>query len=147
MLQFEGDKTFPQRPATVWAKLSDAAFLVECIPDLEKVTVAEADHAACVVRPGFSFVRGSLELSAQMLEKVPDQSVRVAVESKGIASSSTVEIAMTLTPRDEGSVLHWVATVSRLGGLLKAVPSGLIRAAAQRIVNDMWAGVDKKLAA
>jgi len=31
-------------------------------------------------------------------------------------------------------------------GLLKALPSGLIRGAAQRVIDDVWAGVDKRIA-
>ncbi len=46
----------------------------------------------------------------------------------------------------DGTALHWSADVTRLGGLLKAVPAGLIRGAAQRIINDVWTGVDKQMA-
>jgi carbon monoxide dehydrogenase subunit G len=145
MLQFEGEREFPVAPAVAWEKLGDARFLVACIPDTDRVTVAEADQAACVVRPGFSFVRGTLELTIRVLERQPDQGVRVAVDSKGIGSSSTVEATLTLTASDGGARLNWSAAVTRLGGLLKAVPSGLIRAAATKIINDVWTVVDGKL--
>src|SRR5262245_12610708 len=145
MLQFEGEREFQAAPAAVWAKLSDARFLIECIPDAEKVTAADADQAACVVRPGFAFVRGTLELSLRVLERVTDQSARLAVDTKGIGTNSAVEAALTLTPKDAGTQLRWTATVVRLGGLLKAVPSGLIRAAANKIINDVWAVVEAKL--
>jgi carbon monoxide dehydrogenase subunit G len=145
MLRFEGEREFTVSPAVLWAKVSEAQFLVECIPDTDKVTRAEADEAACVVRPGFAFVRGTLELHIRVTERAPDQSVRVAVDSKGVGTSSTVEAVLTLTAQEAGARLRWDATVTRLGGLLKAVPAGLIRAAANKIINDVWAVVDAKL--
>ena len=35
----------------------------------------------------------------------------------------------------------WRAEVKSLGGLLKMVPSGLIRGAAQKVIEDVWNGV------
>ena len=102
MLQFEGERDFQLTPAAFWAKLSDARFLIECIPGNEKTTLGEADQAACVVRPGFAFVRGTLELSVRFLEKVQDQSLRVEVGSKGIGSSSTVEISAVFVAAGRG---------------------------------------------
>jgi carbon monoxide dehydrogenase subunit G len=63
MLEFEGDKDFALPPRDVFAKLSDARFLVECIPGRETVSLAEEKKAICTQRPGFAFVRGTLELT------------------------------------------------------------------------------------
>ncbi len=35
--------------------------------------------------------------------------------------------------------------MTQLGGLLKMVPSGLIRGAAQKVIEDVWDGIAKKL--
>src|SRR5258708_928975 len=107
MLHFEGERDWKQPPAAVWAKLSDARFLIECLPGNEKTTLAEAEKAACVVRPGFAFVRGTLELALRLLDKVQDQSIRVEVESKGIGSTSAVEIFAVLSAHEGGTRLKW----------------------------------------
>ena len=61
MLRFEGEKEFPRHPPEeVWAKLSDARFLVQCIPGGEVLGEPEADRAVCKVKPALSFVTGSL---------------------------------------------------------------------------------------
>ena len=39
------------------------------------------------------------------------------------------------------------AEVTALGGLLKMVPPGLVRGAAEKVVNDAWNRVTEKLAA
>ena len=47
MLQFQGSQEVPLRPEEVRAKLGDARFLVECIPDRQGVSEASADSAVC----------------------------------------------------------------------------------------------------
>jgi len=145
MVQFEGEKDFPQALADVYAKVSDARFLVQCIPDATPVS-AEADQAVCKVRPGFAFVRGTLTVTLTIAERVAESLVRMTMLSKGIGTSSDVEAALTLTAKDGGTHLHWKAEVTRLGGLLKAVPSGLIRGAAQKVITDVWTNVEAQLA-
>lgn len=147
MLRFEGDQDFPQKPDEVFPKLTDARFLVTCIPDVESVRQVQADGAVLVLRPGFAFVRGTLDVTLQVTEPVAPTSARVLLRSKGIGSSSTVEAHLTLAAQGEGTRVHWVAEVKELGGLLKMVPSGLVRGAAQKVIGDVWTAVQTKLGA
>jgi carbon monoxide dehydrogenase subunit G len=145
MLHFEGTRDFARPPADVWAKLTDARFLVDCIPGVESVTRAEPDQAVCVLRPGFAFVRGTLELTLQVVDRVPDTSCRVLAHSKGIGTTSEVEALLRIAPKDGSTQLLWTADIKQLGGLLKAVPHGLIKASAQKVIADAWTAVDAKL--
>jgi carbon monoxide dehydrogenase subunit G len=145
MLRFEGDRDFTLPPAELFARLADARFLVECIPDVESVSVQEADRATMILRPGFSFVRGTLETTLQVVDPVAPQSVRVLLHSKGIGSSSDVEASLSLVGQDAGTHVHWVAEIKSLGGLLKLVPAGLVRGAAQKVIDDAWTRVVLKL--
>jgi len=146
MLHFEGDKDFPQPPAELWAKLADARFLAECIPDVQNVSLAEPAAAAFTVRPGFSFVRGTLEVTLRVADAVEGKSVRLLAHSKGIGSTSDVEAALSFAPQGGGTRVHWAADVTQLGGLLKAVPQGLIKASAQKVIADVWVSVERRLA-
>jgi carbon monoxide dehydrogenase subunit G len=146
MIQFEGDRDFAPPPPALFAKLSDARFLVRCIPDVESVARAEAGEAVCTIRPGFSFVRGTLELTVRVAEALPEKSVKVLLLSKGIGSSSAVEALLALAPHDGGTRVHWQAQVKEMGGLLKMVPQGLVRGAAEKVTADAWAAVQRQLA-
>jgi carbon monoxide dehydrogenase subunit G len=146
MIHFEGDKEFAQAPADLWAKVTDARFLVSCLPDVETVKQVEADRAECILRPGFSFVRGTLEINLEVKEKTPTSFARLVSRGKGIGSTSTVEVTLTLAPHDQGTRIHWTADIKELGGLLKPVPQGLIKAAAQKVIADVWRLVEAKLA-
>jgi len=146
MVRFEGEKDFPQSPTELWTKLSDARFLVQCIPDVESIEEVEVDHARLVLRPSFSFVRGTLEMTLRIVDGVAPLSARYLITNKGIGSSADVEATIALTPQGNGTRIRWRAEIRALGGLLKMVPSGLIRGAGQKIVHDAWGAVEAKLA-
>jgi carbon monoxide dehydrogenase subunit G len=144
---FEGDRDFLVKLDAAWAKLRDARWLVQSIPDASPGEQLELDRATCTVRPGFAFVRGSLDVVLEVAEAVEGQSLRFLVTSKGIGSSADVETNLTLAPHDNGTRVHWKAEIKRLGGLLKAVPGGLIRGAAQKVIDDVWNSIAEKLKA
>jgi carbon monoxide dehydrogenase subunit G len=146
MPRFEGDRDFSHTEAELFARLSDARFLVQCLPDVETVTALDADRATLVLRPGFSFVRGTLEMHLLVTDLAVPTSARYLVHSKGIGSSSEIEASIRLTPHEGGTRVHWVTDVVSLGGLLKLVPAGLIRGAAEKVINDAWDRIGQKLA-
>jgi carbon monoxide dehydrogenase subunit G len=145
MLHFEGERDFPLAPAELWAKLRDARFLVTCIPNAIVKGTPERDKAVCSVRPGLSFVSGSLDTTVEILGGNEPTDLRLRLASKGIGTSSEVETSLTIKPQDKGSRVNWVADVKSLGGLLKAVPEGLLRGSAQKTVEDVWEEIAKKL--
>jgi carbon monoxide dehydrogenase subunit G len=144
-MKFEGEKDFPLPPNEVWAKLSDARFLVQCVPDSTVSDEPQKERAVCTVRPGFAFVRGTLEVTLTVGEAIADRLVKLGLHSKGVGASSEVAAEMNLTAKDRGTHLHWTAEVTSVGGLLKMVPSGLIRGAAQKVIGDVLANVEAKL--
>jgi carbon monoxide dehydrogenase subunit G len=144
MLHLEGSQDFSKPVAEAWTRLSDARVLAPCIPGVETIRQADADEAVCVIRPGFSFVRGTLELTLRVLERVPDKLVRLQINSKGIGSTTEVSAVLNLEPKEGGSQAQWTADVT-LGGLLRAVPAGLIQAAAQKVIGDAWSAVAAKM--
>jgi carbon monoxide dehydrogenase subunit G len=147
MLNFNGQKDIPRfTPESLWEKLSDARFLVQCVPDVHQVAQQERDGATFTLRPGFAFIRGTLDVTMRVVEATSPGSVRLTLLSKGIGTSSEVEAVLAISALETGSRVQWTAEVKQLGGLLKAVPRGLIQGAAQKVVNDAWNAVEAKLA-
>lgn len=145
MLHFEGARDFKIPPAALWPKLRDAGFLAGCIPDASVEGTPSRDKAVCSVRPGFAFVSGSLEVNIQIVDGTEPAALKFQLLSKGIGSSSDVETSLTLAASDAGTRIHWSADVIRLGGLLKMVPSGLMKGAAQKVIEDVWTGVERRV--
>jgi carbon monoxide dehydrogenase subunit G len=144
-LRFEGDRAFSVTPQLLWPKLRDASFLVHCIPDATIQGEPTRDRAQCSVRPNLTFVRGQIEITVQILDAQEPAALRFSMVSKGVGTSSEVESALTLTSATGGTQVHWVAEVKQLGGLLKMAPTGLIRGAAQKVIEDVWNSIEKQL--
>src|SRR3954470_9844820 len=107
MLRFEGDRDFALPQAALFAKLSNARFLAECVPDVESSTVHGSERADLVVRPGFSFVRGTLKTTLTIAEAVDSERVRVELHSAGIGATADVEATLHLSPLESGTRAHW----------------------------------------
>jgi hypothetical protein len=146
MIRFEGDRDFTQAPDELFKKLTDPNFLVVCIPDVQTVKSVSTDRAELVLRPGLSFARGTLDISLKVVDAVAPNSARMIIDGKGIGSSSLVEATLAFAPQSNGTRVHWIAEIKELGGLLKMVPGGLIRGAAEKVVNDAWSAVGAHLA-
>lgn len=145
MLQFQGEKEFARPVSDVWKKLRDASFLIGCIPEATVVGDPERDHAKCSIRPGFAFIRGTLEVNLDIAAAAENDTVKINLSSRGIGSSADVEAALNFLAEGEGCKVEWKADVVRLGGLLRAIPGGLIRGAAQKVIEDVWKTIGEKL--
>ena len=145
MSSIQGDQDLPQTPSDLWPKLTDPNFLVRCVPGIEKLAQLEPNRAVFILRPGLAFMRGTLEVTMEIGEAVPNQSARFILLSKGIGSTSDVQATITFQPHESGSRVHWTAEIRQLGGLLKAVPGGLIQAAARKVISDAWTAVESQL--
>src|SRR5262249_42800642 len=117
----------------------------QCVSDVESVAMSDPGKVVCTIRPGFAFVRGTLELTIQVTQAVPNSSAHLQLHTKGIGSTSDVEAELTLTPQGKGTGLHWSVDIKHLGGLLKPVPQGLVKAAAQKVIADALTAVEAKL--
>lgn len=138
MLRFEGHRDFPVPPAALFARLADARFLVQCAPDVDSVALAEPEKAELVVRPGFAFARGTLKVTMTLHDLKSPDSFRVDLFSQGIGFTSDVGATLQLVAIEAGTRVAWTAEVKKLTGLLKLAPSGLIRGAAEKAINDAW---------
>jgi uncharacterized protein len=145
MQHFEGERSFAIPVESLWPKLRDAAFLADCVPDASVMPGATRDHAQVSVQPGFAFVRGSLDVTLDVIDAQEPSSIRYRATSKGVGSSSVVEATLALRAEGNGSVVHWSADVQSRGGLLKMMPAGLIRGAAAKIIDDVWTGIAARL--
>lgn len=146
MIHFEGVQAFPQAVAEVAAKLSDAGFLANCIPD-SQVSEASADRSVGKLKPKLSFLTGSLTLEADVTERDPGRSVTYRLFSKTMGASSTVETKLAFSEAEGGgTVVHWSGDIVAVTGLLKMVPKGLLEGTAKKVIDDIWAAIATKLA-
>ncbi|VTR99853.1 : COXG [Gemmata massiliana] len=147
MIHFEGNQAIPLPPAEVAAKLSDAGFLANCVPDAQ-VSEATADHSVGKIKPKLSFLTGSLTLDATVTARELGKSVTYKIDTKTIGASSTVETKLEFKDGENGGTLvHWTGDLVAVTGLLKMVPKGLLEGTAKKVIEDVWAAVAARLTA
>lgn len=143
-MHHEGDKEFQLPIDSVFARLSDAAFLAHCLKDVEIVR-AETDVAEWKLRPALAFIAGTLDISLTITERNSPTAMKATVFSKGIGATSTVETVLSFIAAEGGTRVHWTLDVTQLTGLLKLAPKSLMQGAAIKVVEDVWEQIMDKL--
>lgn len=135
-----GEETFNAPPARVYAALTDLDDLAKNIPDVQSSSKVDDRTLQCTVRPGFSFIRGTLKCKIHLAETRPSEFVKIAVTASGIGMGMEIESRLNIVPVDGGakSKLVYEAQVMSRSGLVSAVPSGLIQGAADKTIKEGW---------
>ncbi len=144
-MEFSGEERFTQSREELFDKLVDLEFMSKTFPGLQRVVKLEEKVLVCKLKPGFSFISGTLTNTMELINESRPESVEVNVKGKGIGASVVVAIEIKMTEVDDGTALAWLARVTELGGLLKPVPRPLIEAAASKVVADTWAAFRSNL--
>jgi carbon monoxide dehydrogenase subunit G len=144
-IEFGGEEQFASTPEKLYALLTDLDAMRHTIPDLVSAEMVDPDTMKCVVRPGFSFLRGTMRLTIALVDREPPTSATMRVAAQGIGVGMTVASRLNIEPVGAGSLLRWTASVEELKGLIAAVSPGLITAAADQVIKHAWNEVRKKL--
>ena len=137
-MNFAGSEQFDCVPAVLWACLTDMAFVSRVIPDVERVASLEQTGFSCRVRPRFSFLTGSLDLTFQIIDSAPPGRLKVRSRGKGIGAAVVVEAEIHLAADESGTALQWTGVIVAREGLMKPVGPGLMQGAAQRVIESFW---------
>jgi uncharacterized protein len=143
--EFGGVEHFAAPPEKLYALLTDLDAMAATIPDLVSSEKVDARTLKCVVRPGFSFLRGTMKLTIVLGETQPPTSAAMSVAAQGIGVAMNVLSQLTISPAPDGSRLDWTARIQELKGLISAVSPGLIKAAADQVIRHAWNQVRKQL--
>ena len=147
MIHFEGVEAFPLPVAEVAAKLSDAGFLANCVPDAQ-VSTATPDKAVGKIKPKLSFLTGGLTLEADVTAREVGKSVAYKLVTKTIGASSTVTTNLEFKEAEGGgTAVVWSGDLVAVTGLLKMVPKGLLEGSAKKVIDDVWTALRAKLTA
>lgn len=142
---FGGEEIFAASPERVFAVLTDLDALAASIPDLVSAERPDANTLRCVVKPGFSFLRGTMKLAVAISDVQPPRSATMTVAAQGIGVSMELRSSIEIEAAETGSRLRWSATLERMTGLLSSVSPGLVRAAADQTIRHAWQQARQRL--
>lgn len=141
-----GEEIFNAPVAKVFAQVSDLDALAAMIPDLQSSEKVDARTLKCVVRPGFSFIRGTMKLNIVLTEVQADTTVKMEVKSSGIGLSMEIESTLELSPLDGKTILRWTTQVTSRTGLISLVGASLIQGAAEKTIKEGWEKLRSRVA-
>jgi carbon monoxide dehydrogenase subunit G len=142
---FGGHEQFAASPEKLFSLLTDLDSLAATIPDLVSAEKFDERTMRCVVRPGFSFLRGTMKLEIVMNEVTAPESATMNVSAQGIGVAMKVVSHLKISAAASGSVLDWSAQIVERKGLIAAVSPGLIKAAADQVIRHSWTAVRRQL--
>lgn len=144
---FTGEETFKADPAKVFGVVTDLDALARAVPGLVSSERIDATSVKCVVKPGLSFIGGSVKATLSVPEtKAPERAV-IRVLSTGIGMTLNIDATLAISGGPGETRLAWSAQVVSMSGLVKAAPAALVRAAADKVIRDGWAALRKDIEA
>jgi carbon monoxide dehydrogenase subunit G len=144
-IEFAGEERFQASADRVYALLTDLDAMASTIPDLVSSERAGERVLKCVVRPGFSFLRGTMKLQIELADLQPPEQAVMQVAAQGIGVSMRIVSQLRVSAEGTGSKLIWSAQVDQLKGLVAALSPSLIKAAADQVIRHAWTQVRKQL--
>lgn len=146
VMEFGGEERFNASPERLFAVMTDLDALPEAIPDLQSHERVDDRTLRCVIRPGFSFLRGTMKVTFELADVVPPESAVTHVMAQGIGTSVKLDSRMWVRPEENGgSALRWEAQILELKGLVSALSPTLLKAAADQVIRSTWDRVRKRL--
>lgn len=144
-VQFGGEEHFAATPEKLFDALTDLEGIEHMIPDVVSAERRGDGSLACVVRPGFSFLRGTLKLVLRVSGLHRPSSAAMEVAAQGIGVSMHVVSQFHILSEPGGSLLRWQAELRDVRGLIATVSPGLVRAAADQVIHQAWKKLHERL--
>jgi len=137
MMKINISQTIPADRARVFAALVDPAILQRAIPGCESLTAAGPDTYEATLKVGVAGLKGTYTGKASIRDKRPPESLTLTFEGKGGPGFVRGSAAITLADDNGSTRLDAVADV-QVGGLIAAIGSRLVEAAARKQADDFF---------
>src|SRR5881396_3714510 len=133
-MKFASTYTIAAPRDKVFAMLTDPAVLQRCIEGCEKMVRTSEDNYDAHLKIGIAGLKGNYVGKVQLKDKKPPESYTLVMEGKGGPGFVKGTAKITLTGNTE---LRCEAD-AQVGGLIAAVGSRLIEAAAKKMMDEFF---------
>ena len=138
--------TFKPAPEKLFAALIDPSVLQKCIDGCEKMEKTGQDSYDAHLKIGVAGIKGTYVGKVRIAEQNPPSSFTLNVEGKGTPGWVKGTAKIQISPKDEGSELQ-CESEGQVGGLVAAVGSRLVEAAAKKMLDEFFRKLDQQLGA
>ena len=133
----QGRQDLARPPAQVFEALNDPAVLQQTIPGCEKLEKTAEDEYSAQLRIGIAAVKGSYAGKVRLSDQQPPNRFTLHLDGKGAQGFVKGTARVELKAKDQGTELGYTADV-QVGGLIAAVGSRMIEAAAKKMAADFF---------
>jgi uncharacterized protein len=130
----------------VFAALIDLVILQRCIPGCESLTVSGPDTFAATLKIGVAGMKGTYGGNASIRDKQPPDSLTLSFDGKGGPGFVRGSAAISLTADGDATRIACETDV-QVGGLIAAIGSRLVDAAAKKLADDFFKQLSRELSA
>ena len=128
----------------VWDFFNDPVRLAKVLPGCEALEPIGPDKYKAKIKFALASFSGSYSGTVELREKSPPESMRMIIEGKGGPGFMKGEGALRLEESAGGTTVHYEGE-AQVGGLIAAVGSRMIEAAAKKIVTQFFESVSREL--
>ena len=128
----------------VFGALVDPAVLQRCIPGCESLTATGPDAYEATLKIGVAGLKGTYTGTAAIRDRQPPDSLTLGFEGKGGPGFVRGSAAIGLSDEGDATRITCQADV-QVGGLIAAVGSRLVDAAAKKLADDFFKALSATL--
>jgi hypothetical protein len=136
-MKLQGSHTIAAPPAKVFEALTDPAILQRAIPGCEKLEKTGVDEYNVHLKLGLAAIKGSYVGKVRLTDKQPPYKFTMHMEGRGAPGFVKGTTLIELKEEGQNTKLDYTADV-QVGGLIAAIGSRLIDAAAKRLSEEFF---------
>jgi len=138
----EGDFTVQAAREKAYGFLVDPEQVGNHLPDVEELDVEDHENFTVKAKVGVSYIKGSMVMKLQILDKEPPVSARVVGKGSGLASVVDMTTHFKLEEVGAGETkIHWSGEVAVGGKLASFGGGGLLERVAKKNLEKFVAGI------
>lgn len=146
-MKIEGQFAFSGiAPLVVWAFLTDANRIAQCLTGCENLAQTGEDTYEMELRFGVGAISGVFRGSIRLHDLQPTSEYQMTVNGSGAPGFVKGEGRIQLSPDDTGTLVHYSGDVTA-GGPIAAVGQRMIGGTARMIIDQFFKCVAGKLTA
>jgi carbon monoxide dehydrogenase subunit G len=143
-MKLSATRAFNAPQEKVFAALVDPAVLQKCIEGCEKMEKTGEDSYTAHMKIGVAGLKGSYVGKVRIDEKNPPESFTLQADGKGTPGWVKGTARVRISSKGEGSELQ-CESEGQVGGLIAAVGSRLVEAAAKKMLDEFFRKLGQQL--
>jgi carbon monoxide dehydrogenase subunit G len=131
--------------ALVSAFVTDPDRVGRCLPDLQELTVVDAQHFVAFVKIGVGPIRGKFKMEVELGALTESGELAMKLKGSGMGNGLAMSSSMKLIAATPGQTeLHWSAEAS-VSGPLASIGGRLLEGQAKKTTEALFANIRQAL--